>query len=397
MHSEMKAVAELRELWRLDPSTIYLNHGSFGPSPQPVRAARHLWTERLEQQPMRFFCREMEELLEDTAGVLAQFLNTSPERILLVDNATLAMNLVAASVTLKPGDEVLMTDHEYGAVRNIWSSRCHSTGARLVTAQLPLPVDSGRVVAAIAEKITPRTRLLVVSHVTSATACILPVKEICWLASQQRIPVCVDGPHAIAMLDLNLDDLGCDYYCASCHKWLCAPFGSGFLWVHPRFHQQVTCPVVSWGGSIAGRSASWKDSTNWLGTRDPAALLAISAAVEFFSPSRLALFRSHAHRLVSHARRELLKVPGTGIWSTASETDFVSMCGVELPRPSDWKPGYHGQPDALQRELRDRHGIEIPVASWSGRRFLRLSAHLYNTDEEISRFLAAIRSAESLC
>lgn len=387
------AVAQVRGEWDLDSATTYLNHGSFGPSPREVRVARAAWTERLERQPMKFYCREMDDLLDQTSAKLAEFLSTKPERIALVDNATVAMNIVAESMDLSADDEILLTDHEYGAVRNIWMKRCQVTGARIVTAELPYPPTDHEVVAAIANHITPKTRLIVVSHVTSATACILPVKDICAVARQQRVPVCIDGPHAIAMLDVGLDDIGCDYYCASGHKWLCGPFGSGFLWVHPRHFGRIRCPMVSWGGSISGRSASWKDRTNWLGTRDPAPLLAMSAAVDFFTPDRLALFRRYSHELVSLARRELLLIEGTGPFCTPDESNFVSMCGVELPQPEGWKPGYHGHPDPLQLRLRDEYGIELLTGSWNGHRFLRVSAHLYNTIDQIQYFVSSLKAS----
>jgi isopenicillin-N epimerase len=378
--------------WQLDPHCVYLNHGSFGPSPIPVQAARARWSEQLERQPMRFFCGDMETELDRTAAVLARFLKTQPDRIALIDNATFAMNVVAASINLSPDDEVLLTDHEYGAVKNIWQDRCRQSKARVTNAVLPFPPSDDAVVAAIEAAITSRTRLIVVSHVTSATACILPVKAICQMAARHKVPVCVDGPHAIAMLDVNLNDLGCDYYCASCHKWLCAPFGSGFLWVHPRHHSSIRCPVVSWGGSIAGRAASWKDRTNWLGTRDPAPLLAISDAIEFFNAETLAAYRQHAHSLVSYARRELLRIPGSGVFCTPNESDFVSMAAIELPQTNGWKPGYHGHPDALQIALRDQYQIELLMGSWNNRRFLRVSAHLYTTMADMETLIRGVNA-----
>ncbi len=391
-----EAVSELQSHWELDASTIYLNHGSFGPSPRPVMQAREQWSLRLERQPMKFFCRDMEQLLEETAEILAAFLQTKADRLALIDNATLAMNIVAASTDLTPGDEILLTDHEYGAVRNIWNARCQQSGAKVVSAALPFPPQDESVVAAIEARLTPRTRMIVISHVTSPTACILPVKAVCAMARRHGVPVCIDGPHAIAMLDVHPEDIGCDYYCASCHKWLCAPFGSGFLWIHPRQHSGIRCPIVSWGGSIAGRPASWKDRINWLGTRDPAPLLAISAAIEFFSAERLQTFRHYSHSLICSARRKLLELPSVSTFCTPDESDFVSMCGVELPQPKGWKPGYHGHPDPLQLELRDQHGIEVPVGSWNGRRFLRLSAHLYNRPQDFDTLISAIHKSELL-
>ncbi len=380
----------LSQYWDLDPNCIYLNHGSFGPSPVPVQQARAEWSRRLERQPMKFFCQEMEEELDRAAAVLAKFLKTQPDRIALLDNATIAMNVVASSVPLNADDEILLTDHEYGAVKNIWQAKCRETGARIVTAQLPFPPTDSEVVDAIESAITPKTRLIVVSHVTSATACLLPIQAICKMAARHNVPVCVDGPHAIAMLDLNLAELGCDFYCASCHKWLCAPFGSGFLWVSPRQTSSIRCPIVSWGGSIAGRASSWKDRTNWLGTRDPAPVLSIPDAIEFFTPERLAEYRSHAHSLISYARRELLKMPGAGPFCTPDESDFVSMAAIELPQTKGWKPGYHGHPDILQIELRDKYQIELLMGSWNNRRFIRVSSHLYTTQAQIEKLVSAV-------
>ena len=381
----------LGSFWKLNPDCIYLNHGSFGPSPLPVQQARARWSDRLERQPMRFYCQEMELELDRVAGVLARFLGTQGDRIALLDNATMAMNVVASSLTLHTGDEILLTDHEYGAVRNIWQAKCRDSGARIMTAVLPFPLQDAGTVEAIEAVITKKTRLIVVSHVTSATACVLPIKAICQMASRHKIPVCVDGPHAIAMLDVNLNDLGCDFYCASCHKWLCAPFGSGFLWVHPKHMSSIKCPVVSWGGSIAGRDASWKDRTNWLGTRDPAPLLAIGDAIEFFDKARLSEFRSHAHSMVAYARQGLLTIPGSGTFCTPSDTDFVSMVAVELPQTNGWKPGYHGHPDTMQLALRDQYGIELLMGSWNSRRFLRVSSHLYTTLSDIEKLVDSVQ------
>ena len=381
----------LADEWELDPNCIYLNHGSFGPSPRSVRAARENWSRQLELQPMRFFCREMEDELDVACGVLAEFLHTDPRHLVLVDNATVAMNAVAVSTALKPGDEVLLTSHEYGAVRNIWQARCRATGAKVTTANLPFPPTDAECVAAIEAAITIATRMIVISHVTSATACVLPVEAVCRMAARRRIPVCIDGPHALAMLDLQLDQIGCDYYCASGHKWLCGPFGSGFLWVHPRHQSKLQTPIVSWGGSIAGKPASWKDDLQWLGTRDPAPLLAITAAVRFFNPERLGEFRTHAANLIRAARRQLLEIPGTGSFCTPAETDCVSMAAIELPQTEGWKPGYHGHPDPLQIRLRDQYGIEVLTGCWQNRRFIRFSAHLYTTADQMQQFVTALR------
>ena len=181
------------------------------------------------------------------------------------------------------------------------------------------------------------------------------------------------------------------YYCASGHKWLCGPFGSGFLWAHPRRLSELKTPIISWGGSIAGHPASWKDSLQWLGTRDPAPLLALADAVRFFTPERLREYRSYSHSLLVTARQQLLKIPGIGSFCTPEESDFVSMVAVELPQSPGWKPGYHGHPDSLQTALRERIGAEVLTGSWNGHRFLRLSAHLYNTADQLQVCVDAVK------
>src|SRR5262245_30076601 len=209
-----------RDLWSLRPGVTYLNHGSFGPAPKTVLAARQDWTERLEAEPMAFFVRQLEGHLEQARDRLGRFVGTKGEHLVFVDNATFGMNIIANSFPLAAGDEVLATDHEYGAVLRIWRKACQKAGANLVVQRLPERFTSAdEVVETLFAGATPRTKLLVVSHVTSPTAVILPVERICRRAREGGIPVCIDGPHAPAAVPVEIDRLGCDFYTASCHKW----------------------------------------------------------------------------------------------------------------------------------------------------------------------------------
>jgi len=221
MTEQLSTNSDWRMDWEFPDGVSYLNHGSFGPSPRTVREAKQGWDDALETQPMDFFIRRMEPELDVAVQRLGAFVGADPRDVLFLDNATWAMNVVAHSVELAAGDEVLLTDHEYGAVRRLWQAVCDRVGARVVTARLPDPMDSvDGVVDSVFAAVTPRTRMLVVSHVTSPTALILPVARICARAQSSGVPVCIDGPHAVAMLPLKLAELGCDYYTASCHKWL---------------------------------------------------------------------------------------------------------------------------------------------------------------------------------
>ncbi|MBC7816117.1 MAG: aminotransferase class V-fold PLP-dependent enzyme, partial [Planctomycetaceae bacterium] len=284
--------------WTFSEGVTYLNHGSFGPSPRCVREARNDWTEKLERQPMDFFLRQMESELDNAANKLGQLIGADGNDLLFCDNATVAMNIVADSFPLQPGDEVLFTNQEYGAVMRIWRRACDRVQAKIFVQPMPRPITSAEEqVAALLAGVTERTKLIVVSHITSPTAVIFPVEAICREAAKRGVKVCVDGPHALAMVDINLRRLGCDFYCASCHKWLSAPFGSGFLYVAKRHQQKLSPPVMSWGGSVAGRPAHWQDEFRWLGTRDPASFLAVPSAIEFLDRFGWEAFREQTHEL----------------------------------------------------------------------------------------------------
>jgi isopenicillin-N epimerase len=403
-----------RELWNLPEDVVYLNHGSFGPSPEVVQQSYERWTRQLERQPMNFFIREMEPALEDSLTVLADFVGASRGNLVFVDNATYGMNIVAASTRLETDDEVLVNNHEYGAVTRLWRRTCQRAGARLVTCELPQRfTDQSSLVDDLFARVTPRTRLIVVSHVTSPTALILPVEEICRRAQQLGIPVCIDGPHAVAMLPLNLKKLDCDFYTASCHKWLSAPFGSGFLYVAPRQQKRIQPAIVSWGGSIGGRQPGWKDEFNWLGTRNPAAFLATVDAIRFLQadiaapsqnstggedvlsdPTRLQEFRTSATQLINHAVAELGRTVGAKPLVDDTSSWCGSMISLALPgggaldADGDGKAG-HQHP--LQKWLWENHRIEIPIIRWGDQLLIRVSAHLYNSPDEFELLAKAVR------
>jgi len=376
--------------WTFPDGVTYLNHGSFGPAPQSVQQERHKWTDRLEQQPMQFFLREAEQRLDDACTQLGRFVGVPGKDLIFVDNATFGMNVVAASIGLRPGDEVLLTDHEYGAVVRLWRRRCQEAGAKVITAELPLPMHSRQdIVDAVVSRVTPNTRLIVVSHVTSPTAVILPVADICREARSRGIAVCIDGPHALGMLPLSLRDIGCDFYTASCHKWLCAPFGSGFLYVSPPWQGRVRPAVVSWGRSLSGGQPSWKDDFRWIGTRDPAAFLAVPKAIEFLNNIGPSLFRKRGYELATEARRRVEDMTGLTAFVPESPDWLGTMAAVSLPElnvptPPPWLC------DPLQRALWDRFQIEAPVAHWKDWRLLRVSCHLYNDRDDLDRLMEAL-------
>ena len=379
------AWAKWQSAWSLRADTVYLNHGSFGPPPDVVRAARRRWIDRLDEQPMEYFIRDYEDLLREAREKLAEFVGAGEGDLVFVENASMAMNILAGSFPLGAGDEVLLTDHEYGAVERIWDRACRRAGATRITAALPERFTSTEeVVEAIFSKVTDRTRLIVVSHVTSPTAIILPVEQICRRARQQDVRVCIDGPHAVAMLPLDLGALDCDYFTASCHKWLSAPFGSGFFYVHPRAQHQIKPLAVSWGRLPPLPLDRWSDEFIWTGTRDPSPYLTIPTAIDFFRGVPLDAFRARYRYLVSYAREQVTELTGLAPYIDAGPLWSGSMIALPLP-PGEARP--------LQQALWQRCQIEIPVIDWHGGRHVRVSCHLYNTMQHIDRLVDALRES----
>lgn len=381
-----------RQDWTIDPEVTYLNHGSFGPSPRRVQEVRRSWTQRLESQPMQFLTRDMEPALSNAMEPLAKLLGTEAKNLTFVDNATFGMNVVARTLQLSRGDEILFTDHEYGAVMRVWRERCKETGAEIVVQKLPDPLtDRQQAADQFLEGISERTKMIVISHVTSATAAILPIEEICRVARRIKLPVCIDGPHAVAMVPINLAELDCDFYCASCHKWLSGPFGTGFLYVAPRWQHRIEPAIVSWGGSVSGRDPVWQDEFNWVGTRDPAGFLAIPEAIACLEEHGFDAFRRQCHQMVMQAGERISQLTGQAPLLPAGEEWIGTMITVPLPGEID-DGQQHGRRDPLQVALWERYRIEIPVFNWKRRRCLRVSCHLYNTEADIEKLEAALKT-----
>ena len=372
-----------RDEWEIRSDTIYLNHGSFGPTPRSVRKNQLDWQLQLACQPMDFFVRRFEPAWLEARQRLAAFVGTAPENLVFVENSTAAMNVVANSFSLQRGDEVLMTDHEYGAVVRIWQRACQDANTREPQiAPLPAKFESSeQVVDALFQHATERTRLLVVSHITSPTAVILPVQQICAEAKRRGIAVCVDGPHAPAQTPLIIDELNCDFYAASLHKWFSAPIGSGFLYVAPHRQHQIKTPQLSWGRLLPAKPTHWWEEFVWPGTRDPSAYLATGAAIDLLHGVGLPAFRARTHYLARYARQRLVERTGLQPPTPDDPAWYGSMVSVPLPP---------GSATALQQQLWRDYRIEVPVTERNGCRSIRVSCHLYTHKQEIDALIRAV-------
>jgi isopenicillin-N epimerase len=373
-----------RDLFLLRPDVIFLNHGSFGACPRPVFEAYQAWQLELERQPVEFLGRRFADLMRQVRESLGAFVGAEPDEVVCVPNATTGLNRVARSLPLREGDEVLATNHEYGALDRTWRFICGKRGARYIRQPVPLPIESAdQIVEAIWGGATPRTRVLFVSHITSPTAMLFPVGKLVEQAKEAGILTIVDGAHAPGQIPLDLRALGADFYAGNCHKWMCAPKGSAFLYARREAQRLVEPLVVSWGWESERPSGSrFIDEQEWQGTRDIAAYLSVPAAIQFMAEHDWPRAQRDCHELVRYARERVGELTGCPPITPDSPEWFAQMAALPIP-PCDL--------DALKRQLYDEFRIEIPAVEWNGRHFLRISIQVYNTQADVEALVDALR------
>ncbi len=345
----------MKELFLLDPSVTFLNHGSFGATPRAVFERYQAWQLELEREPVELIARRLDGLLAEARGELAGYVGAQAEDLTFVQNATTGVNVAARALDLRPDDEVLSTDLEYGACVLAWQRLCRF---------VQVPYDE------LFEHVTERTKAVFVSHITSETGLLLPVEDIVRRARALGLATVVDGAHAPGQVDLALDELGADFYSGNCHKWMCAPKGAGFLHVRPEWQERVDGPIVSWGYE---EPATFISRTERQGTRDSAAYLSVPDAIAF---QREHDVRERCVALAREARRDLCALLRTK--PLAPEDMVLQMATVRLPEPD---------PD-LQRRLFDEHRIEIPVTRDGT--LMRISIAPYNDRADVDALLSAL-------
>ena len=385
----------LMERWGLDPEIVFLNHGSFGAAPRAVREEQSRIRELLEAEPVRFFERRYQVLLDRAREQLAAFVRASPENLVFVNNATTGVNTVLRSLDLRAGDELLTTNHEYNACRNALEAVASSTGASVVVADVPYPVRSeDEVLDAVLDRLTPRTRLLLIDHVTSQTGLVLPVESLVREAQLSGVDVLVDGAHAPGMIDLDLEALGAAYYTGNCHKWLCAPKGAAFLFVREDLRRAVRPLVISHGANAsAARRSRFHLEHDWTGTRDPSAWLSVPVAlseIESMVDGGWDEVRRRNHILAVEARDSLCGV--LEVERACPDSMIGSMATVVLPDSDGGEKRDAFSRDDLQDQLYREWGIEVPVIPWPAPpgRLLRISAQLYNSGAQYAYLAEAL-------
>jgi isopenicillin-N epimerase len=377
----------------LEPGIHFLNHGSFGACPRPVFEAYQRWQAELERQPVEFLGRRAADLLAESRAALAAYLGAAADDMIYFPNPTTAINVVARNVArlathdqnqddrkgqraplfraspleLRPGDEILTTDHEYGAMDRTWRYICGQIGVRYVQRPIPLPVTThADFVEHFWAGVTERTRIIFISHITSPTALTFPVAEICRRARAAGILTILDGAHAPGQLPLNLVELGADIYTGACHKWLCAPKGAAFLYARPEVQPWLEPLVVSWG---------WE-------AEKPGPSRFVPAAIRFQAEHAWDDVRRRCHALATETRRRIDALTGLpAICPNGDDTWFAQFCAVRLPECDL---------DVLKTRLYDEHRIEAPLIRWNDQSFIRVSFQAYNDEDDADALVLAL-------
>lgn len=376
--------AAARGEWRLDSDVVYLNHGGFGLTPNAVLAAQEIWRARIERDPTRFLTFEIDDLLREAAKPVAGSVGADPVDMVFIDNATTGLNAVLRALDFEPGDEILITSLSYPAIRKAAQYAAARAGARLVEADIALPLaDDAAVLRAVAARLGIRTRLAIFDHVASHSALVLPVAELTRLAHEAGACVMIDGAHAPGMLPLDLGSLGAEWYVGNLHKWYFAPRSCGFLWAAPEV-QGMTHPLAISHGYGEGFRAEFE----WTGTRDVTAALAAPAAIDFHGRLGGPALMTRNVALARDAALRLARAWGTEL--AGPSTSFAAMAAIRLPVA---ETADAARAAALMRALSERHRIAAAVFALAGALWVRIAAQAYNESADYERLAAAFEPA----
>jgi isopenicillin-N epimerase len=371
-----------QRFWLLDRNITFLNHGSFGACPRHVLEVQAKLRSQLENEPLRFFGREWEPLLDASRSKLGEFLGANKEDLVFVPNATTGVNAVLRSLKFAADDELLTTNHEYNACRNALDFVASRAGAKVVVANIPFPIESPQqVIDGILGKVTPKTRLVLLDHITSQTGLIFPIQQIIRELQQRNLDVLVDGAHAPGMIPLNLREIDPTYYTGNCHKWLCAPKGAAFLYVKPEKQAEIRPLTISHGAnSTFSHKSRFQLEFDWMGTDDPTAYMCVSEAIQFmgsFLPSGWDELMQRNHDLVVEGREIICSA--LDVVPPCSQEMIGSMATIPLPKAFDQYSNM-----SLHDRLFDEFGIEVQILPWQiePKLLIRISAQLYNTLEQ---------------
>ena len=378
--------SHLAKHWNLDAGCVFLNHGSFGATPNEIRLEQRKWQDLLEDEPVRFYEDLAMEFMENSRKALAIMLECDAEDLALVENATTGVNTVLRSLEFNAGDEILVPDHAYQACRNAIDFVAQRWGVKVVTVNIPFPIEGPQTAFdIIMAGVTERTVLAMIDTVTSPTGLLMPFEQLTKELEAKGVAVLLDAAHGIGMVPLSLDKLGASYSTSNCHKWMCAPKGSAFLHVRKDLQHDIHPLTISHGMTFPlGDTTRFRHEFDWTGTRDISAACSIPATIEYMEnmvDGGWPAIMKHNHDLAMEGRRILCE--RLGLDEPCPEDMIACIATLELPEGGDAGIPLH-EPDPLHKVLQDKYGIQVPVWSWESPkgRYIRISAQLYNHVDE---------------
>ena len=378
--------SHLAKHWNLDSDCVFLNHGSFGATPNEIREEQRKWQDLLEDEPVRFYEDLAMEFMENSRKALAVMLECDAEDLALVENATTGVNTVLRSLEFNTGDEILVPDHAYQACRNAIDFVAQRWGVKVVTVNIPFPIEGPQIAFdIIMAGVTERTVLAMIDTVTSPTGLLMPFERLTKELEAKGVAVLLDAAHGIGMVPLSLDKLGASYTTSNCHKWMCAPKGSAFLHVRKDLQHHIHPLTISHGMTFPlGDTTRFRHEFDWTGTRDISAACSIPATIEYMEnmvDGGWPAIMQHNHDLAMEGRRILCE--RLSLDEPCPEEMIACIATLELPEGGDAGIPLH-EPDPLHKVLQDKYGIQVPVWSWESPkgRYIRISAQLYNHVDE---------------
>ena len=372
----------LKSLFMLDPKITYLNHGSFGACPTPIFNELIKWQKKLELEPTKHLAFDVYEHLEQSRISLSNYIDCNKDDIIFSPNPSTALNTVIKSLDLKKNDEILTTNHEYGALDKTWKFICKKTGAKYIQTDIPLPFLSEEdFIERLESKITSKTKIIFASHITSSTAIIFPAKKISALAKKHNLFCIIDGAHAPAFIDLSIKKINCDVYVGACHKWMCSPKGVSFLYVKKNHQNKIDPLVVSWGyDSDFPSKSKFLDYHQWQGTKDMSAYLTIPYTIKFLKENNWNKIREKCYKINIWARNEINNL-----------LDKENICDDKfLGQMSSIYMDIEANPKN-NIEFYKKYNIQVPFILWNNKSFFRISIQVYNTKEDIYKLLYALK------
>jgi isopenicillin-N epimerase len=376
--------SKLKSQFLLNPGITYLNFGSFGACPKPVFSDYQQWQLKLESEPVQFIAFDGAGYLKASREALAAYVNCNADDIVYVTNPTYAINIIAKSLRLNEGDEILATNLEYGALDRTWSYYCKKNKAKYIRQPIGLPVISKEaLIEQFWKGYSPRTKAIFISQITSSTALVLPVKEICEMAKEKGLLTIVDGAHVPGHIPLDLSELKADIYTGACHKWMMAPKGCSFLHVKKEFQNQFDPVIISWGYESATPSHSqFLDYHQMQGTRDFSAFLTVPKAIAFMKENNWEQVAARCRELVRSNYERYCTLLGSRPLCPVSDDFLGQMCSVPIKT---------AEPEKLQRLLFEKYKIEVPIPRQEQHVFLRYSINAFNTQEDLDKLYAALQ------